>query len=335
MGIVHATVSWSAGHPGQGPQQVDAFTLRNGALEATIWTYGATLVELRAPDRRGQRSNLVLRLPDLASYEDRTRNPYLGSVLGRYCRALAAGRLMLDDVTYQLDCNLGGHHLHGGEFGFDRYVWQAEAATDRGVPVLRLFLVSPDGDQGYPGELSVQVEYRLTGDTLVFEAHATTTAPTVVSLTNHAFWNLAGAGQIDRHQLSIDASTVLMTDSAFIPLPGPPVPVSRAGQDYRYPQQLGGRRIDHFFPLDSDFPRRQQVRAAVLFDPGSGRRLTIATDQPGLGVYTGEGLPVPRSGLCIQPSAWPDAPNRPDFPTARLDPGETYRHRTDYQFTLS
>ncbi|CAN98383.1 Aldose 1-epimerase [Sorangium cellulosum So ce56] len=328
MNIRRTTIGTTAGHAGQGPTRVDAYSLdTEKGLAVTVWTYGATLVELLVPDRDGRVDNVVVRLPDLESYEDRSKNPYIGSTLGRFARAVAGGRFELDGVEHQLDRNYGRHHFHGGSIGFDRFVWSADAERRQGELALRLRLERPDGDQGYPGALSAEVTYRVDGDgRLTLDYRATTTASTIVAFTNHAFWNLAGSGTIDDHRLALNAARVLACDEELIPR-GPPAGVAGTRLDYRAPRQIGDARIDDCFVLDDP------TWAAELFEPSTGRRMRVVTDQPGLAVYSGDGLAGPRAGLCLQTGAFPDAPNRADFPSARLDPGMTHRHSTTHAFS--
>ncbi|MGK5632267.1 aldose epimerase family protein [Streptomyces sp. URMC 123] len=316
---------------------MDAYTLGDGkGTDIVVWTYGATLVEVRVPDRDGHSDNVAHRLPTLADYADRDTNAYVGATVGRFCRNVAHGTITLDGVRHTLDRNAGPHHLHGGTHGFDRLVWR-EAGTERTEDhvTLTLALDSPDGDQGYPGDLHVETVYRLDRETTLTVAfRATTTAPTVVGLTNHTFWNLAGAGAgtgrtADRHHLAVNATRALRFDGDQVPLPGPPSPVTGTPLHLTGADPLGELRVDNFYVLDD--PRSW---AADLHDPASGRHLRLSTDQSGMGVYTGDALHPPRAGVCLQPSAWPDAPNRPDFPSARLDPGETYTATTRYVFSV-
>jgi len=330
MEIRREIVGTAAAAAGQPSTEVSGYTLDTGAgLAVTVWTYGATLVQVRLPDRTGQVANVTRRLPDLAAYQDRGRNPYLGAVLGRFCRCVSGGRFLLDGVEHALDRNDGRHQIHGGPAGFDRFVWDAEAARDGDALAVRLRLRRPDGDQGYPGAVSAQVTYTVSADwRLTLEYRAQATASTVVGLTSHAFWNLAGGGSIDGHRLAINASRRVPLDAELIPLPGPPAAVGGGPLDYRAARALGSARLDDFFVLD--YP----AWAAELADPVSGRSMRIITDQRGLGVYSGDGLEPARTGLSLQASAWPDAPNRADYPSCRLDPGQVYRQRTMHEFGL-
>ncbi|WP_320064512.1 aldose epimerase family protein [Micromonospora sp. RTGN7] len=322
------------GHTGEdatgASSPVESYTLSTGDGPAvTVWTYGATLVEVLVPDRAGLLGNVVRRLPDLESYLDRARNPYVGSTVGRYCRGVREARFDLDGVRYDLDRNDGRHHVHGGSTGYDRRVFTArvEGTSDEVGVVLRL--VSADGDQGYPGEVTVEVAYRLhRSGRLTFDYRATTTAPTIIGLTNHAYWNLAGGGVVDGHRLAVNAGRSVAFDADLLPVAGPPVDIGGGDLDYRVPRTIGDAALDNFFVLDDP------AWAAELADPSSGRRMRVVTDQPGLGVYSADGFSARRGGLCLEAGAWPDAPNRPDFPSVRLDPGETYRQRTVHDFDV-
>ncbi|WP_068874047.1 MULTISPECIES: aldose epimerase family protein [unclassified Phenylobacterium] len=299
-----------------------------GRLVVEVWTYGATLVEAQTPDRSGRLANVCLTLPDLEAYVDPARNPYIGCVMGRFARCVRNGRLQIDGRLWQLDRNMGPHHFHGGSRGFDRFVWDAEVESSPAHVDLVLRLKRPDGDQGYPGAVEVETRYRVSGDgDLAIEHRAVADAPTIVGLTSHAFWNLAGTGRIDEHRLAVNASRFIAADEAFMPLPGPPRRVDDSPCDLRFPETIGARTLDLCYALDDP------GWAARLEHPASGRTMTIETDQPGLAVYSGDHLPARRTGLCLQTGAWPDAPNRPDFPSPRLEAGETYVHYTRYGFS--
>ncbi|MEO3871121.1 aldose epimerase family protein [Nonomuraea sp. B12E4] len=325
MKIVRTAVGRTAGESAE----VEAYTLDSGrGLAITVWTYGATLVEVLVPDRDGRPGNVVLRLPSLDAYEDPTRNAYVGATVGRYCRCVSGGRFTLDGVVHELDRNDGEHHLHGGTRGFDRQVWRAEAESRDDRLVLRLRLRSPDGDQGYPGTLTAETRYEIDREgRLTFDFCATADAPTIAGLTNHAFWNLAGRPQtIDDHRLAVNSRRVVAFDDELIPVAGPPRDITGTRLDHTTPRPLAGSRLDDFFVLDDP------AWAAELSHEASGRAMRVITDQPGMGVYSADHYRSPRAGLCLETGAWPDAPNRPDFPPVRLDPGATYRHRTIHEF---
>jgi len=313
-------------------RDVDVEALRGeiqGRLIVEAWTYGASLIEVSVPDRRGELANICLRLPDLESYLDPRRNHYVGCVMGRFARCVRHGRLALDGQVHQLTRNLGDHHFHGGARGFDKFVWAGDIErTSAGLDLI-FRLTRPEGDEGYPGAVAVETRYRLMVDgSLVIEHRGRADAVTVLGMTSHVFWNLAGAGQIDDHRLLINAARYVDADAEFIPLPGPPRAVAGTDLDLRTSRRLGARRLDQCFVIEG-------AQAARLEHARSGRIMSLETDQPGLAVYTGDGLPLPRGGLCLQTGDWPDAPNRADFPSARLAPGETYLHRSRYLFSAS
>jgi aldose 1-epimerase len=328
MQVRRETVGTTVGHPLQPGQVVYGYTLDSGAgLSVTVWTYGATLVEVRVPDRLGEIANIVLRLPTVGDYEDRARNPYLGATVGRYARCISNGRFQLDGNLFEVDRNeRQRHHIHGGSFGFDRFVWDADAESGSGEGRLRLRLERPDGDQGYPGAVSAETMYRVDSEgRLSFEHRATTNRSTVVDITNHACWNLNARAMIDGHELAINATDALMVDSELIPV-GLPVPVAATDYDFQTPRAIARTRLDTCYAL------KDHAWAARLHDPVSGRSMRIVTDQPGLQVYSGDGLAAPRSGICLQTGSWPDSPNHPQYPSVRLDPGEVYIHRTAHEF---
>nr|WP_189742089.1 aldose epimerase family protein [Streptomyces nojiriensis] len=327
-------VGMTSGNIRQPSVPVDSYTLGNGnGMEVVVWTYGATLREVRVPGRDGRPENVVHRLPALADYEDRPTNAYVGVTVGRFCRNVAHGRFALDGTWHMLDRNEGQHHVHGGTYGFDRLVWTATAARTEEHVSLRLAVNSPCGDQGYPGDLHARTVYRLDREhVLTIGFRATTTAPTIVGLTNHAFWNLAGTDTrraVDGQHLAVIADHVLEFAEGQIPVPGPPVPVAGTALDLNRGKSINGVRLDNFYVLDDP-----ATCAAELHDPTSGRHLRLTTDQRGMGVYTGDGLDPSRAGLCLQPGPWPDAPNRPDFPSSRLDPGHTYTSTMRYAFSV-
>jgi aldose 1-epimerase len=310
------------GHGTEGPTDVEAIGFgRADGLAATVLTYGGHLTEVLVPDRRGRRANVVLRLPDLAAYQDRSRNSYLGALVGRYANRIAAARFRLDGVEHRLAPNEGPNQLHGGPIGFDRHVWEASTSEDDEGADVVLRLTSPEGDQGFPGTLRVEARYRIdVHDQLTISFEAITDAPTVVSLTNHAYWNLAGGGPVTNHLLQVVARSYLEADDEGIPT-GRVLPVRGTRFDHR-----GGRpvqpHLDHCLVLD---PADPQV---VLIDPGSGRRLRLRTDQPGLQVYSAAGLADPHTAVCLETQQFPDAPNHEQFPSAALRPGERFRATT-------
>lgn len=311
-------------------QAVTAWTIgfANGvALE--VWDWGATLAGLWVPDRAGVLANVCYRLDHAEDQIGLHRRQLIGSTCGRFARNIRHGRFTLDGTMYQLDRNIGSHHFHGGELGLHSQLWTAQFGSDADGQTLTFAVVSPDGAGGYPGELTAQVRYSLRADGLLqIDYSATTDRPTIVGLAPHAFWNLAGEGALDWHELTIAAPQTFLLDAEFLPLLGAPQPAYGA-TDLRKPQPIGPRSIDNCW-----LARGGTGAGLDLVDPGSGRRLTVTSDQPALALYSGDHLPRPRAGLCIQPGPCPDAPNRPDFPSARLDPGQTYRSRIEFRFDL-
>mgnify|MGYP001360785839 CR=1 FL=1 len=308
---------------------VERYVLDNGRLRMAVLTYGATVQRLEVADG----TNVVLGLPTLEDYL--YRSLFFGAVVGRYANRIARGRFTLDGREYRLSTNDGGHTLHGGDRGFYRRVWRAEP---RGPADLELSLVSPDGEEGFPGELTAVVRYVLDGDTLRVEYRATTDAPTVVSLTNHSYFNLAGvkdggevAGDVRDHVVTLEADRYLPVDEGKIPT-GERAPVAGTPFDFTVPTRVGARndgRYDHCYVL--------RGRATVT-DPASGRSLEVTTTEPGVQLYTGHMLDPdvtpygPFAGLCLETQRFPDAPNRPEFPSAVLRPGERYVSSTSYRF---
>lgn len=326
----------------------------DGGFETSIITFGATLQALLVPDRHGVIGDVVLGHDDLAGYAGARK--FFGATVGRFANRIAGARFDLDGAVVRLAANNGPHALHGGLAGFDCRLWQITALDEGASPAVTLAYHSADGEEGYPGALDVRLTYRISGPgelSLAFEA--TTDRPTVINLTNHSFFNLEGVGAdetILRHRLNIPADHFLATDATAIPLPGPPRRVAGTPFDFREVHEIGsrirtaeeqlqrGRGYDHTFCLA---PGEGPQLAARLAAPRSGRVMELHTDQPGVQLYSGnylDGSVAGKSGrlyrqsdaVCLEPQAWPDAPNRPDFPSARLEPGQTYRHRTLYRF---
>ena len=325
--------------------------LRNrSGLEAEVLPFGATLARLRAPDRHGRLGDVLLTLAALSDY--RRPHPHVGATVGRFANRIAGARFELDGRRYRLAANEGAHHLHGGPVGFDRRPWEApeEFAVPNGSGV-RMRLHSPAGDAGYPGALDVVASYTLRDDdTLSVEYRATTDAPTVVSLTNHAYFHLddAGASPVLDHVLWLAAAHYTPVDPSGIP-DGSIAPVRGTPFDFTTPRPLGERiahlvgtrgGYDHSFVLEAGGDAT--ALAARLEAPRSGRVLEIRTTQPALQLYTGNALrgelhcrggvrPGRWHAVCLETQAFPNAPNEPGFPPARLDPGDFYRHATVYR----
>ncbi|NPU11518.1 galactose mutarotase [Bradyrhizobium sp. 83002] len=338
-------------------REVERVTLRGAdGFEARIITFGAALQALLVPDAHGAVDDVVLGHDDLLSYVKLRK--FFGATVGRYANRIAGARFTLDGDDVRLEANDGAHALHGGPDGFDRKLWQIVATEDGEQPSVTLLYVSPDGEANYPGRLDVRVTYQLTGPMeLSVTFAARTTRTTIVNLTNHSFFNLdglaAGTGILD-HRLTLAADHYLAIDETAVPLPGPPHDVAATPFDFRDAQAIGariraddaqikcGRGYDHNFCLRGGDGVRL---AARLESPRSGRVMELHTDQPGLQVYSGNYIDATVSGkgrvfrqsdaLCLEPQVWPDTPNRPDFPSARLAPDEVYKHETIYRFSTT
>jgi aldose 1-epimerase len=331
-------------------------TLQNDRLRVRITDFGGRMVSIEAPDRHGHLDHVLLGFADVAAYSEYGGS--FGTLLGRYANRIAGARFTLDGQTHTLSKNNGEATLHGGAMGFNRVFWEvAESATDP-VPTLVLTHLSPDGDQGFPGEVTARATYRLEADTLSLTLQAQTTSPTVINLSAHPYFNLGGpaCGDVLGHELTIAADAFLPTDDAQIPT-GEIRPVAGTPFDFRHTMTLGSRirqpdpqlfhglGYDHCFVLGTAIPASPR-RALQVRDPASGRVLTIDTDQPGVQVYSGNkisgafaghGGVIYRqsSGLALEPQDFPDAPHQPGFPSTVLRPGEHYRRVIRYQFTAA
>jgi aldose 1-epimerase len=326
--------------------EIRCFALERDGLRVDLMEYGASVLRVRAPDRAGRPGDVVLGLRDLAAYHD--DRAHFGAVPGRFANRIAHGRCRVAGRELRLPANDGVHHLHGGERGLGRRPWRGELLQIDGDDAVRFEIASPAGDAGYPGRLLASATYRLQeGGALAVELRAECDEPTLVNLTQHAYFNLAdgGASPVHDHVLAIAADGVLEIDDAAIPS-GRILPVAGSAFDFREPARLGPRieavagargGFDHCFVL------RGGGVAARLEDPGSGRSLEVETNQPGLQLYTGnflggslaspDGIAYGRwHGLCLEPQAFPDAPNHPDFPQALLEPGDLYVHDSVFRF---
>jgi aldose 1-epimerase len=329
---------------------VDQYTVRSArGLKVQVITYGAIITSVEARDRDGKPANVTLHCDTLDDYL--AGHPCFGCVVGRYANRIAKARFSIDGVQHQLAANNGVNHIHGGRKGFDKYVWKAEPFHGRHGAGVKMSHTSPDGDEGYPGRLSATVTYTLTaGNSLKIEIEATTTRPTHVNLSNHAYWNLAGAGSGDvlGHELWLDADMCLPVDDGLIPT-GPPRPVRDTALDFTRSKPIG-RDIgqtkggyDHCYAINRR-PGEGLAWASRVCDPHSGRVMDVFTTQPGVQLYTANGMNftsksgTPRygnhAGLCLETQHYPDSPNRPDFPSTLLKPGETYREVTVYRFSV-
>ncbi|MEV6781549.1 aldose epimerase family protein [Streptomyces sp. NPDC051098] len=335
--------------------KVYRWSLANGGTRLKVLSYGGIVQSLEIPDRHGRYKNVSLGFDTLEEYV--ASSPYFGALIGRYGNRIAKGRFTLDGKAHQVSVNDGENSLHGGSKGFDKRAWNVESFTSGSDIGLVLHYTSVDGEMGYPGTLRVKVTYTLTrrGDWRVDYA-ATTDKATVVNLTSHIYWNLAGegSGSVHDHELSIDASRYTPVDSGLIPT-GALAKVAGTPFDYRRPKTVGedirvahqqllyGQGYDHNWVLDKGRTTAPQ-QIATLRDPASGRILDIATTEPGLQFYSGNfldgtlvgsGGTIHRQGdaLCLETQHFPDSPNQPSFPSTVLRPGDTLRSTTVHRFS--
>jgi aldose 1-epimerase len=300
------------------------FTLTSDAgLVVRLTNYGGIIMSILAPDRDGRLDNVVLGHDSVDDY--RSNPTYLGAIIGRVANRVAGARFSLNGTEYQLTANDGKHSLHGGRRGFDQVLWSAEELPG-GV---RLTHRSPDGDEGYPGNLDVTVTYSVTAENeLVVDYHAITDKATPVNLTQHSYFNLAGGGEILAHVLALEADAYTPVNDNLIPT-GEIKPVAGTAFDFRLPRPIGAE-YDHNFVIRRSGPGL--TRAAHLADPGSGRALEVYTTEPGIQVYTGNFLEKPHTGVTLETQHFPDSPNQEGFASVILRPGEGYKSRTVFRF---
>jgi len=334
---------------------VDQYTLKSAHIEVKLITFGARITAISAPDRAGHPGNMVLGYDSLAAYLADTKT-YFGSIVGRYGNRIAKATFSLDGKAFHLPPNNNGNTLHGGTEGFDRRNW-----TAREIPNgVEFTLISPDGDQGFPGKLTAHVRYTLAGTALSIHYTATTDKDTVINLTNHAYFNLSGSGDILSHQLTLNADRYTPVDSGLIPT-GKLAPVANTPFDFRAPHTIGerinakdeqltlGLGYDHNFVLNVASSSQPHLAAKVA-DPKSGRTLTVLTTEPAIQFYSGNFLDgtaagsfhghdnmlyAKRTGLCLETQHYPDSPNHPAFPSTELKPGQTYNTTTVLEFGIS
>lgn len=312
--------------------EVHRCTLERAGVRVRVLSYGGIVQSVEVPDREGRTANVVLGFDSLRGYLD-CPSPYFGALVGRYANRIAGARFTLDGRTYELAANNAPNSLHGGEQGFDKRVWAVEE-IEHGV---RLSRVSPDGEEGFPGRLEVSTAYTLDADgTLRITYEASTDAPTVVNLTNHSYWNLAGAtagtSSAAGHELSVAAGRYLPVDKALIPT-GEEAAVDGTRFDFRSARKVG-TGYDHNYVLDKGVTGTAEP-VAELYDPASGRLLTVNTTEPGIQLYTGDHLAAPYApgdAVALETQHYPDSPNRPEFPSVRLDAGQPYHSETAYGF---
>jgi aldose 1-epimerase len=342
---------------GQTPagESVTLYTLKNArGMEVHIMNYGGIIQKILTPDRHGKVEDVVLGYETLAEYIKDT--PYFGAIVGRFGNRIANGKFTLDGKEYTLAAQNNGQHLHGGLIGFDKKVWKVDAASAQS---LSLSYVSKDMEEGFPGNLRVKMTYSLSDDNEISIAYeATTDKATVLNLSNHSYFNLSGNAKRDilNQEVQIDASRLVAVNKVLIPT-GVLMPVAGTPFDFTKPHVVGDRindtsseqialggGYDHCWALDK--PAGSYAKIATVNDPVSGRKMTVSTDQPGVQFYTGNFLDghltdksgvkiTKRHGLCLETEHFPDSPNQPTFPTSVLRPGEVYKTKTAYQFSVN
>lgn len=337
-------------------EAVYAFRLCNQrGMEVTILTMGGIIQSIRVPDRTGNVSEVALGCDSVADYE--RSGAYFGAIVGRYANRIARGEFQLNGERFQLACNNAPNHLHGGKVGFDHHLWRAEHRTTDNLCSLTLYYDSEDGEEGYPGKLKVRVTYTLNNQNeLGIEYQATTDATTVVNLTNHAYFNLNGSEDCLSHQLQIHSNQYTPTDETSIPF-GEIEPVLNTPMDFTFMKSIGrdigqdviqlkqARGYDHNWVIWTERDKANPLNPIARVEaPESGRTLEVLSTQPGVQFYTGnylEGEPARggsqygmRAGFCLETQHFPDSPNRPEFPSTQLDPGETYQEKTVFRFGL-
>ncbi len=335
-------------------REVFQYTLGNrSGVTAQIINYGATVTSLRVPDRNGKMEDVVLGYDSLRGYIEDTA--YFGSIVGRYGNRIGKGRFQLDGKQYQLSINDGENHLHGGTQGFNKVLWDTRVLSDSTEPSLQLQYVSRDGEEGYPGTVTLKVTYTLSdANELRIDYEGTADQPTILNPTHHSYFNLSGSftETILNHLLMIEADHITPVDKGLIPT-GEIASVKNTPMDFRRPAPIGahindvneqlafGRGYDHNWVLRGESGRIRKV--AELYESTSGRLMSVFTDQPGLQFYSGNFLDGTakgksgiayqhRTGLCLEAQAFPDTPNKPQFPPVTLNPGQIYRQTTIYQF---
>lgn len=336
---------------------VELYTMTNSNdMTIKITNYGGIITSLMAPDKNGKSADIVLGYNNVDDYV--ANSPYFGAIIGRYGNRIAKGKFSIDGTEYTLAVNNGPNALHGGLKGFDKVIWEAEPSTNKNSVSLTLHYLSKDGEEGYPGNLDVTVIYKLTDkNTLEIQYSTTTDKTTIVNLTNHSYWNLAGesSGDILDQELMINADYFTPVDTSLIPL-GDLRPVKGTPFDFTTPHTIGSRiaednaqlkaggGYDHNFVLNKENVS-DTVLAATAYEPKSGRFMEIYTTEPGIQFYSGNFLDGTitgksgttygfRNGFCLETQHYPDSPNQPQFPSTLLKPGETYSTKTIHKFSV-
>ncbi|MCF8378207.1 MAG: galactose mutarotase [Bacteroidales bacterium] len=330
-------------------EDIFLFTLKNSSgFTVQITNYGGIITSIKTPDKNGYIDEVVLGYDNLKSYL--IESPYFGAIVGRFVNRIANGRFTLDGKEYRLTTNELKHHLHGGKSGFDKKVWKPLEFTNDQTVGIKLYYFSPDGEEGYPGNLDVEVVYSITPDSeLIIDFKATTDKPTPINLSQHSYFNLSGTSgrNILGHHLMLDADKYLEVDELHIPT-GEIKKVNNTQMDFRKSMEIGARigmvggGYDHNYILNN---KGKMAKVAELFDPYSGRVMEVRTTQPGIQFYSGNfldgsivgeyGLVYQRHhGLCLETQHFPDSPNHPNFPDTILRPGEKYHHQTSFKFGI-
>lgn len=335
-------------------KRVDIYTLRNTkGVETRICNYGGIVVSLKVPDKNDELGDVVLGYDNLDGYIK--NNPFFGCLVGRYGNRIAKGKFTLDGRTYPLATNNGPNHLHGGIKGFDKAVWDARSIASASGPALELRYASKDGEEGYPGNLSVTAVYTLTDDNgLRLDYTATTDKATIVNLTHHSYFNLAGSGDILNHEMMIEADKFTPVDATLIPT-GELRPLKGTSLDFSTPTKIGarinsddeqiklGNGYDHNYVFNK--PPGKLSLAARVYEPTTGRVMETLTTEPGVQFYTGNFLDgsitgkggwvyQQRNAFCLEPQHFPDSPNHSNFPSTVLRPGQEYKNTIIYRFSV-
>lgn len=330
---------------------ITLYTLTNAqGTKVQLTDFGAALVSVQVPDKKGKTANVTLGFNDAAGYVN--NGPYFGVTCGRFANRIARGKFSLDGIDYQLATNNGANHLHGGIVGLGKRLWKGKIVTKPDASGVAFTYVSPDGEENFPGELTMVVTYTLNAkNELAIEYEATTSAPTVLNLTNHAYWNLGGSGPILDHELTLNCDRYVAVDEESIPT-GQLVDVAGTCMDFRKPTAIGERidqplngkeptgGYDHCYVINGD--GKQLTLTATVEDPKSGRVMEILTTEPGVQLYTGnflDGTPgnanaSKHGAFCLECQHFPDSPNQPSFPTTVLRPGEKYHQLTVHRFSV-
>jgi aldose 1-epimerase len=337
-------------------REVFQYTLTNAAgVEVRIINYGATVTSIKVPDRNGKMADVVLGYDSLSGYMG--GNAYLGAIVGRYGNRINKGKFELDGEEYQVTVNDGTNHLHGGKVGYNKVLWDAKVGSSNGTPSLALTYVSPDGEEGYPGTVTLTVTYTLTeANELRIDYEGTTDKPTILNPTHHSYFNLTGnpAETILNHELTINADKFTPVDAGLIPT-GAIADVAGTPFDFRKSAKIGlrindqdeqlqfGHGYDHNWVLNNY--DRTVHKVVEFYEPLSGRLMEVFTDQPGMQFYSGNFLDGTirgkggimyqhRTGLCLEAQCFPDSPNKANFPSVTLRPGQIYHQRTIYKFSV-